>query len=120
MRLTPIPRAARPHTVGIAPCTQLDVNHAPSWGGEISFPFVKVEFATRTRLEKMDTRQEVTGVCYIDQSDAPTDPGQLLQESNAAGHPARLRWQGKGYLIETVTPHFHPDGTVHHWKVIFR
>lgn len=120
MRLTPIPRAARPHAVTIAPCAQVDVNHAPSWGAEISFPFVKVEFTTRTRLVKMDTQQETTGVCYIAESDAPTDPGQLHHESNAAGHPARLCWQGKDYLIETVTPHFHPDGTVHHWKVIFR
>lgn len=119
MRLSPIPLAARHHTVVIAPCTGLDVQQRPVWGAETAFPRVKVQLSTRYE-GGVDDPVRQTGVCYIDASDAPASPSDMQRDALAAGHPARLTWHGADYLIDQVTPVHQPDGTVHHWKVTFR
>lgn len=119
MRLSPIPLPARPHTVVIAPCVALDAHHAPAFGPDTAFPRVKVQF-TASYDGGVDATVKQTGVCYIDGQDAPASPWDMQRDSLAAGHPARLTWQGAAFLIDAVTPVHQPDGTVHHWKVTFR
>ncbi|MGN1020338.1 MAG: hypothetical protein ACI4O7_08170 [Aristaeellaceae bacterium] len=117
--MIPIPLIARPHAVGIVPCTGLDVQQRPVWGAETAFPRVKVQLSSGYD-GSVDASLRQTGVCYIDASDAPASPDALQKASLSAGHAARLIWQGTAYLIDQVTPVHQPSGAVHHWKVTFQ
>ena len=117
--MQPIPARILTHSVVLRVCSGVDVWQAPTWT-ETQLSKVCMQPSHETRKTRDNTEVVLRSLLFIDavrSVPAGLDVGALQVQSEAAGQPMTLTFEGEEYTVLTVEKLFDDRGVLHHWEV---
>lgn len=108
-------------TATLRVCSGVNRWNAPTWS-ETSVGHVNVQPASATVLTKDNTEVQLSGMLFADSVyTAPALDWQAKKdESEAAGQPATVVFEGRVYTVVDVAKLFNEFGMFDHWEVALK